>query len=87
MGSMWDLALMGPKQEYLLNGDGMNNEIRILRRDTGAVVGVFGRPGHQAGDLHWVHALSLNSRGELFVSEVDTGKRVQKFVPTGSAAR
>ena len=42
-GAVWDLAIWpDPKQTYLLNADGENNEIRILKRDDGSVVGSFG---------------------------------------------
>lgn len=87
MGAAWDLALIGAGQEHLLVGDGMNNEVRLVKRDTGTVVSAFGQPGRRAGDFHWVHNLALNSRGELFTTEVDTGKRVQKFIPTETAPR
>jgi hypothetical protein len=42
-------------------------------------IGEFG--GHQAGQFHWVHALAVDSQGNLYTGEVDTGKRIQKFVP------
>jgi hypothetical protein len=81
-GSMWDLAFWPDAgQTMLLNVDGASAEIRVLSRDTGAVLGVFGRNGRQAGEFHWVHAVAVDSLGEVFTAEVDTGKRIQKFVP------
>jgi hypothetical protein len=47
----------------------------------GQVVGGFGRSGRQAGQFHWVHALAIDSKGNVYTGEVDTGKRVQKFKP------
>jgi DNA-binding beta-propeller fold protein YncE len=80
-GSVWDLVPSeDPSQRYLLVADGTNNEVRITLRETGEVVGTFGRPGRQAGDFHWVHNIAIDSQGSVYTSEVDTGKRAQRFV-------
>lgn len=84
-GAVFDLALWpDPKQTYLLTADGENNEIRILRRDDGAVVGRFGRNGRNAGQFHWVHAIAVDAKGNVYTAEVDTGKRIQKFKLIGN---
>ncbi len=36
-----------------------------------------------AGDFHWLHQVSLDSNGNIYTAEVDTGKRVQKFIRYG----
>jgi hypothetical protein len=36
-----------------------------------------------AGQFHWVHHIAIDSSGNLFTAEVDTGKRLQRFVPSG----
>ena len=83
-GSVWDLELFPDENEtWLVNADGANNEVRLLRRDTGEVVGSFGRNGRQAGEFHWVHNLAVDSKGNVFTTEVDTGKRAQKFLLRG----
>ena len=80
-GSVWDLIPSeDPAQRYLLVADGTNNEVRISVRATGEVIGSFGRPGRQAGDFHWVHNIAIDSQGSVYTSEVDTGKRAQRFV-------
>jgi DNA-binding beta-propeller fold protein YncE len=87
-GSVWDLDFwIDPKQTYLLNADGTNNEVRTLRRETGEIVGAFGRNGRNAGEFHWVHNLAVDSKGNIFTTEVDTGKRAQKFRSVGPAVR
>ena len=87
-GSVWDLDFwIDPKQTYLLNADGTNNEVRTLRRETGEIVGAFGRNGRNAGEFHWVHNLAVDSKGNIFTTEVDTGKRAQKFRYVGPAVR
>ncbi len=53
-------------------------------RDSGAVVSTLGRPGRYAGQFHWVHALAIDSKGNLYAGEVDNGKRVQKFARSGA---
>ena len=80
-GSVWDLEIWRDVNEsFLINADGANNEVRTLIRDTGEIVGRFGRNGRMAGDFHWIHNLALDSRGNIFTTEVDNGKRAQKFV-------
>jgi len=80
-GSVWDLAFFPDEKEtWLLNADGTNNEVRTLMRETGAIVGAFGRNGRQAGEFHWVHNIAVDSRGNVFTTEVDNGKRAQKFL-------
>jgi WD40 repeat protein len=87
-GAVWGLAMWpDANQTYMLNNDGENNVVRILRRSDGQVVGTFGRSGRQAGQFHWVHALAVDSKGNLYTGEVDNGKRVQKFKPTNGAPK
>jgi DNA-binding beta-propeller fold protein YncE len=86
LGSVWDLAFSpDPAQRFLYNVDGTNNEVRILRRADGGIVGTFGRPGRQPGQFHWVHSIAVDSHGNVFTAEVDTANRVQKFVPVAGA--
>lgn len=79
-GSVWDIALSrDPQQRYLLMADGRNNQVLTLSRETGAVLSQLGRPGRYAGEFHWVHDLAIDSNGNLYAGEVDSGKRVQRF--------
>jgi DNA-binding beta-propeller fold protein YncE len=82
MGSAWDMALSpDPDQAWLYLADGTNNKIWILSREGLEVVGELGRSGRYAGEFHWVHSLAVDSRGNLYTAEVDTGQRVQRFRP------
>ena len=84
MGSAWDVAFSAdPAQRYLFVADGTNNKVWILERDDWEVVGEFGRNGRYAGEFHWVHSVAVDSRGNIYTGEVDTGQRVQKFRPVG----
>ena len=40
----------------------------------------FGRIGRYAGEFVFMHNLATDSAGNLYVSEVGNGRRVQKFV-------
>lgn len=85
MGSVWDIeASKDPAQTYLFVPDGMNHKVWILRREDMAIVGSFGRGGRYAGQFGWVHNLAVDSEGNIYTTEVETGKRVQKFESTGT---
>lgn len=80
-GSVWQFAFsIDENQKYLLVDDGENNVIWTLRREDGAIVGQTGHSGRNAGQFHWVHQIVSDSQGNLYTGEVDTGKRIQKFV-------
>jgi DNA-binding beta-propeller fold protein YncE len=80
-GSVWQATPSADSQQaFLLIPDGENNVVWILNRSTGAVVSTFGHNGRNAGQFHWVHVGGLDSQGSLYLGEVDTGKRVQRFV-------
>ena len=78
-GSVWDLIPSDASQKYILIADGTNNEVSIVVRETGEKLGSFGRSGRNAGDFHWVHNIAVDSDGSVYTSEVDTGKRTQRF--------
>ncbi len=83
-GSVWDLDFSkDPAQSYLYVADGENNHVWVLARATGKVLSRVGRSGRYAGQLHWVHNMAVDSRGNIFTAEVDNGKRVQKFIYQG----
>jgi hypothetical protein len=80
-GSVWQLAFStDEKQNFLLVADGENNVIWTVRREDGAVLGQTGHNGRNAGQFHWVHQIVSDSQGNIYTGEVDTGKRIQKFV-------
>jgi DNA-binding beta-propeller fold protein YncE len=81
MGSVWQFAFSTDEhQKFLLIDDGENNVIWTVRREDGAVVGQMGHSGRNAGQFHWVHQLVSDSQGNLYTGEVDSGKRIQKFI-------
>jgi hypothetical protein len=81
MGSVWDIEFSpDPQQNWVFVPDGTNCKVWILRREDLSVAGSFGRGGRMAGQFEWVHNLACDSQGNCYTSEVNTGKRVQKFV-------
>ena len=84
-GAAWDIEFSrDPEQRWLFAADGANKKVWIMERDTLEVVSSFGHGGRQAGQFEWVHNITADSFANLYTSEVNTGKRVQKWVPVGS---
>jgi DNA-binding beta-propeller fold protein YncE len=75
-----------PKQTCLYVGDNSNMTIYILKRDTLEELGRLGRSGRGAGDFHWLHQVSLDSDGNIYTAEVDTGKHIRSSSDTASKA-
>jgi len=71
-------------QSCLYVGDNSNMTIYVLKRDTLEELGRLGRSGRETGEFHWLHQVSLDSRGNIYTAEVDTGKRLQKFIRYGA---
>lgn len=69
-----------PSQEYMMVADPTNNVIWTLRRSDGTILGSFGHDGRNAGQFHAVHSMTSDSAGNIYTGEVETGKRLQKFV-------
>ena len=38
--------------------------------------------GHSGGGFYWLHMVATDSKGNVYTGEVDTGERVQRFVPS-----
>jgi hypothetical protein len=84
MGSVWDIDFSpDANQTFMYVPDGTNMKVWILLRETLEVVGSFGRGGRMAGQFEWVHNLCTDSKGNIYTTEVNTGKRVQKFTKVG----
>jgi hypothetical protein len=70
-------------QSCLYVGDNANMTIYVLNRNNLQELGRLGRSGRMPGDFHWIHQVSLDSQGNIYTGEVDTGKRIQRFLRYG----
>jgi hypothetical protein len=82
LGSATDVAF-SPDQKYLYVADMMNGRIWIYWRETLELLAAIGRPGRYAGEFTWLHSIDTDSLGNLYTSEVNTGRRAQKLTFTG----
>ena len=71
-------------QSCLYVGDNANMTIYILNRSTLQELGQLGRSGRGAGEFHYLHQVSVDSKGNIYTGEVDTAKRIQKFLRFGA---
>jgi hypothetical protein len=88
-GSQRDAMLVGsassvefsldPGQKYMYVINEIDEQIDIVERATGRVLGSFGRPGHQVGEFMHAHTMAVDSKGNIYVGESVDGRRVQKF--------
>ena len=79
---MFNLAFSpAPRQDFVFVADGANDKVWIVNRTSGMVVGSIGDNGRMAGMFHFIDGIASDSKGNIYTGEVETGKRVQKFVP------
>jgi peptidylamidoglycolate lyase len=85
LGRPWAVRIDTANNVYLVDGGDqpilLPDRARILKLDgAGQVLASFGAYGRQSGEFIWPHAIALGQGGELYVGEVSTGMRVQKFI-------
>ena len=85
LGTAWDVALSrDPDQQWLVDVGRIQSR-RLADRSQDAedrrVTSASG--GRNAGQFGWVHNLDIDSKGNVYTAEVETGKRVQKFTRVG----
>ena len=72
-----------PDGTYVYVADMMNGRVWVLLRETHEVVGSFGRNGRYPGQFIWLHSVDVDSKGNVYTTEVGSGRRVQRFVFQG----
>jgi DNA-binding beta-propeller fold protein YncE len=87
-GTVFNVAFSpAPQQNFVFVADGANDKVWIVNRKTGMTVGSIGDNGRMAGQFHFIDGVAADSKGNIYTGEVETGKRVQKFVPVNSGRR
>jgi hypothetical protein len=72
------------EQKFLYVVDGSNKAIRILNRQTLEIVAtVGGHAGHNAREFFHIHDVAADSKGNLFLGEVNNGQRYYKYAFKG----
>jgi DNA-binding beta-propeller fold protein YncE len=69
-----------PDQRLLFVINQNNARVEVIERESGAVVGSFGRAGTFPGEFNQAHGIAVDSRGNVYVAE-NRGRRVHKFKP------
>jgi hypothetical protein len=72
-----------PDGTYVYIADMMNGKVWILLRETHEILGSFGRNGRYPGQFIWLHSVDVDSKGNVYTTEVSTGRRVQRFIFQG----
>jgi NHL repeat len=81
------LATKSPtSQNVIVDVDLNNDNVWLLDKATATVFGALGVcgilpcPGHNAGHFAYSHSTGVDSKGNIYVAETITGRRIQKFV-------
>jgi hypothetical protein len=87
-GTMYKMVMSkDPQQKYLFVADAHNDVIWTVERQSGKTLGYFGGSGRYAGQMTFPNSIGIDTRGNVYVGEVDMGKRIQKFAPVMEGAR
>jgi 6-phosphogluconolactonase (cycloisomerase 2 family) len=68
------------EQTFLYVVDGSNKAIRVLNRQNLEIISsIGGHAGHNAREFFHVHSVAADSKGNLFIGEVNNGQRYYKY--------
>ncbi len=86
IGRPWAVRVGDDGFVYVVDGGDQNDLLpdraRVLKlTSAGEIVARFGGYGRQPGRFIWPHALAVGADGSLYVAEVGSGQRIQKFIP------
>src|SRR6266436_3702318 len=71
-------------QKFLYIVDGSNKAIRVMNRQMlEMVASVGGHAGHNAREFFHIHGVAIDSKGNLFLGEVNNGQRYYKYAFKG----
>jgi sugar lactone lactonase YvrE len=80
-GTAFDVAFSPDKQQrFFYVPDGTNKKIQIVSRETLEVLGfVGGHGGHGALDFYHIHSIATDSKGNIYLGEVNAGRRTLRY--------
>jgi peptidylamidoglycolate lyase len=94
LGRPWGLDVAPDGYLYVVDGGDLLAEPstrernRALKLDLeGNILATWGSFGSYDGQFYWAHDVAGGKQGEVYVTDVYLGMRVQKFVPSGSTLR
>jgi DNA-binding beta-propeller fold protein YncE len=84
-GTVHHFAMSPDKeQRFLYVMDGSNKAIRVMNRQTLEIVSnIGGHAGHNAREFFHAHSFAADSKGNLFIGEVNNGQRYYKYAFRG----
>ncbi len=84
-GTAFDVAFSPDKQQrFFYVPDGTNKKIQIVDRQTLEILGfVGGHGGHGALDFYHIHSIAVDSKGNIYMGEVNAGRRALKYTYKG----
>jgi DNA-binding beta-propeller fold protein YncE len=84
-GTVHHFALSPDREQgFLYVVDGSNKVVRVLNRQTLEIVAnVGGHAGHNAREFFHIHSAAVDSRGNLYIGEVNAGQRYYRWVFRG----
>ncbi len=84
-GTVYNFAFSPDKeQRFLYVMDGSNKAIRVMNRQTLEIVeNIGGHAGHNAREFFHPHSFAVDSKGNLFIGEVNDGMRYYRYAFKG----
>ena len=84
-GSVAGLALSAdPGQKWMFVTDMVDATIWIVSRESGKIVGQIGQKGPEGGNFGEPHVSTGDSKGNIYVGEIGSWPRLQKFSPVAA---
>lgn len=85
LGRPWAVRIDAKGNIFVVDGGDQNefwpDRARILQLDSeGKILASFGSYGKEPGQFIWPHTIAVGPDGALYVGEVATGMRIQKFI-------
>lgn len=80
-GTAFDIAFSPDKQQqFFFVPDGSNKKVDIVNRETLEILGFFGgHGGHGVGEFFHIHSAVTDSKGNIYIGEVNNGRRVLRW--------